>query len=64
MKQLVDMWKTNYASSASEARLISLDELVDNFGYEYDDSNPQVKVIIKQQLLQVGYIIGIIVIGQ
>ena len=37
------MWKTNYASSASEARLISLDELVDNFGYEYDDSNPTSK---------------------
>ena len=43
VKQLVDMWKTNYASSASEARLITLDELVDNFGYEYDDSNPTSK---------------------
>ena len=35
------MWNNDrVGNEISEARLITLNELVDNFGYEYDDSNP------------------------
>ena len=34
VKQVVDVWKTNYASGAIEARLIKLDEIT-NLGYEW-----------------------------
>ena len=34
VKQVVDVWKENYASGASEARLIQYDELIDNLEYE------------------------------
>ena len=36
VKQVVDVWKTHYASNATEARLITIDELTDNLGYEQD----------------------------
>ena len=35
IKQVVDIWKANYASGAIEVRLITFDELKDNLGYEY-----------------------------
>ena len=35
VKTTVDAWKTAQAPAAIEARLISLDELTDNLGYEY-----------------------------
>ena len=43
IKYVVDAWKTAQAPRASEARLITFEELVDSFGYEYDDSNPTSK---------------------
>ena len=38
VKIVVDAWKTAQAPAASESRLITLDELVDNLGYEYLDN--------------------------
>ena len=35
MKQVVDIWKTNYAREASESRLITYDELINNLGYDH-----------------------------
>ena len=45
VKQVVDAWKNTAVASGdtATARLISLDELVDNLGYEYDDYNPTQK---------------------
>ena len=42
VKQVVDAWKNTAVATgdSATARLITLDELVDNFAYEYDDSNP------------------------
>ena len=37
VKQVVDVWKEHYASGASEARLITIDELIENFAYELHD---------------------------
>ena len=34
VKQVVDVWKVNYANGATEARLITYDELIDNLGYD------------------------------
>lgn len=36
IKQVVDAWKIAKAPLATEARLITLDELIDNLGYEQD----------------------------
>ena len=38
VKQAVDAWKTANAPAATEARLITLDELTDNLGYVLDTS--------------------------
>ena len=38
VKTVVDGWKTAQASDASEARLITIDELVDNFVYVLNNS--------------------------
>ena len=37
IKQVVDIWKTNYANGATEARLIKFDELIDNLGFELNE---------------------------
>ena len=36
VKQVVDVWKANYAPLANESRLITIDELIDDLGYEYN----------------------------
>lgn len=35
VKQVVDIWKTHYASEANQARLITYQELNDNLGYDH-----------------------------
>ena len=42
VKQLVDVWKSNYANGATEARLITINELEDNFAYEYHEGDTSV----------------------
>lgn len=37
IKQVVDIWKSNYASGATEARLATVDEL-SALGYEYQEN--------------------------
>ena len=40
IKTTVDAWKTDKAPAASEARLITLDDLTDNLGMELNKENP------------------------
>ena len=40
IKYVVDAWKTAQAPAASEARLITLDDLTDNLGMELNRTNP------------------------
>ena len=41
IKQVVDIWKTNYASETIAARLITIDDLTTNLGYEYFDNGSE-----------------------
>ncbi len=40
VKYVVDTWKITKAPVASEARLITYDELIDNLGYEWGVVDP------------------------
>ena len=40
IKYVVDTWKITKAPVASEARLITYDELIDNLGYEWGVVDP------------------------
>ena len=46
VKYVVDAWKADKAPAASESRLLIIDELTNNLGYEYYEPNPTSKKYI------------------